>query len=212
MPQQRKPSSIIGVILAGGRAERLGGGDKGLREIGGKPILERVIERVRPQVDVLVLNANGDPARFAAFGLPVVPDSIPDFAGPLAGVLAGLDWATAHRPQARYIVTVPADGPFVPRDLVRHLTETLATEDAELVTAASGAQTYPVVGLWPVKLRQALHDALTKEGVHKVDAWTRRFRRAIATFPAEPIDPFFNANTPEQLAEAERLAALCPTI
>jgi molybdopterin-guanine dinucleotide biosynthesis protein A len=100
----------------------------------------------------------------------------------------------------------------VPRDLVRHLADTLATEDAELVTAASGAQTYPVVGLWPVSLRQALHDALTKEGVRKVDAWTRRFRRAIATFPAEPVEPFFNANTPEQLAEAERLVGLYPDI
>jgi molybdenum cofactor guanylyltransferase len=207
-----KIGPIIGVILAGGRAERMGGGDKGLRTVGGQSILGRVIERVRPQVDALVLNANGDPARFAAFGLPVVPDSIPDFAGPLAGVLAGLDWAAAHHPQAQYIVTVPADGPFVPRDLVRHLANTLATEDAELVTAASGAQTYPVVGLWPVKLRTALQDALTQENVRKVDAWTRRFRRAVATFPAEPIDPFFNANTPEQLAEAERLAALYPDI
>ena len=207
-----KVGPIVGVILAGGRAERMGGGDKGLREIGGKTILVRVIERVRPQVDALVLNANGDPARFAAFGLPVVPDSVPDFAGPLAGVLAGLDWAAANHPQAHYIVTVPADGPFVPRDLVRHLADALATEDAELVTAASGAQTYPVVGLWPAKLRTALQDALFAEGVRKIDAWTRRFRRAVATFPAEPVDPFFNANTPEQLAEAERLAALYPAI
>jgi molybdopterin-guanine dinucleotide biosynthesis protein A len=207
-----KIGPIVGVILAGGRAERMGGGDKGLREVGGKAILARVIERVRPQVDALVLNANGDPARFAAFELPVVPDSIPDFAGPLAGVLAGLDWAAAHHPQAHYLITVPADGPFVPRDLVRHLADTLATEDAELVTAASGAQTYPVVGLWPVSLRTALLDGLTKEGVRKVDAWTRRFRRAVATFPAEPVDPFFNANTPEQLAEAERLVALYPDI
>jgi molybdopterin-guanine dinucleotide biosynthesis protein A len=207
-----KVGPIVGVILAGGRAARMGGGDKGLREIGGQTILARVIERVRPQVDALVLNANGDSARFSALGLPVVSDPIPDFAGPLAGVLAGLDWAAVHHPQAHYVVTVPADGPFVPRNLVRHLAETLAMEDAELVTAASGAQTYPVVGLWPVKLRQALRDALTKEGVHKVDAWTRRFCRAVAAFPAEPIDPFFNANTPEQLAEAERLAALHPDI
>lgn len=207
-----KIGPVVGVILAGGRAERMGGGDKGLREIGGKTILARVIERLRPQVDALALNANGDPARFAAFGLPVAPDSVPDFAGPLAGILAGLDWAAAHHPQAHYIVTVPADGPFVPRGLVRRLAETLASEDVELVTAASGAQTYPVVGLWPVRLRAALLDALTKEGVRKVDAWTQRFRRAVATFPAEPVDPFFNANTPEQLAEAERLAALYPTI
>jgi molybdopterin-guanine dinucleotide biosynthesis protein A len=171
-----------------------------------------VIERVRPQFDDLVLNASGDPERFAAFGLPVVPDSVPDFAGPLAGVLAGLDWAVAHQPLAHYIATVPADGPFVPRDLVRRLAGVLTAEDAELATAASGAQTYPVVGLWPVRLREALHDALVKEDLHKVDTWTKRFRRAIATFPADPIDPFFNANTPEQLAGAERLAALYPDI
>lgn len=207
-----KIGPIVGVILAGGRAERMGGGDKSLRTVGGKAILARVIERMRPQVDALVLNANGDPARFAAFGLPVVSDPLPDFAGPLAGVIAGLDWAAAHQPQAHAIVTVPADGPFVPRDLVRHLTATLAAEDAELVTAASGVQTYPVVGLWPVSLRAALRDALTKEGVRKVDAWTQRFRRAVATFPAEPVDPFFNANTPEQLAEAQRLATLHPDI
>jgi molybdopterin-guanine dinucleotide biosynthesis protein A len=207
-----KIGPIVGVILAGGRAERMGGGDKGLRVVGGKAILARVIERVQPQVDALVLNANGDPARFAAFGLPVVPDSIPDFAGPLAGVLAGLDLTAANHPQAQFVVTVPADGPFVPRDLVRHLADTLTIEDAEVVTAASGAQTYPVVGLWPVRLRQALHEALTKEGIHKIDAWTRRFRRAVATFPSQPVDPFFNANTPEQLAEAERLAKLYPDI
>jgi molybdenum cofactor guanylyltransferase len=211
MPDSKLGPSI-GVILAGGRAERMGGGDKSLREVGGETILGRVIQRVRPQVDALVLNANGDPQRFAPFGLPVVPDSVPDFAGPLAGVLAGLEWAKANRPKARYVVTVPADGPFVPRDLVKRLAETLVAQDAELVTAASGVQTYPVVGLWPVRLRQALHDALVKEGVHKIDAWTSRFRRAIATFPTEPVDPFFNANTPEQLAEADRLAALYPAI
>jgi molybdopterin-guanine dinucleotide biosynthesis protein A len=207
-----KIGPIMGVILAGGRAERMGGGDKGLREVGGKAILARVIERVRPQVDDLVLNATGDPARFEAYGLPVVPDSVPNFAGPLAGILAGLDWAAGHQPQARYVVTVPADGPFVPRDLVLRLADALTSDDSEVVTAASGVQTYPVIGLWPVSSRQALRDALVKEDLRKVDAWTKRFRRAIASFSAEPIDPFFNANTPEQLAEAERLAALHPDI
>jgi molybdopterin-guanine dinucleotide biosynthesis protein A len=203
---------IVGVILAGGRAERMGGGDKCLRQVGGETILARVIARVRPQVDALVLNANGDPARFASYGLPVVSDGVPDFAGPLAGVLAGLEWAEAHQPHAHYVVTVPSDGPFVPRDLVTRLAGTLVAEDAELVTAGAGVQAYPVVGLWPVRLREALHAALVREGVHKIDAWTKRYRRAIASFPADPIDPFFNANTPEQLAEAERLAALHPAI
>ena len=207
-----KIGPIVGIILAGGRAERMGGGDKGLLEIGGSTILRRVIERMQPQVDVLALNANGDPARFAGYGLPVVPDSIPGFAGPLAGVLAGLDWAASNHPQAHHVVTVPADGPFVPRDLVKRLVAAVTADDAELATAASGVQTYPVVGLWPVRLRPALRDALVKEGVHKVDAWTKRYRRAIAPFPAEPIDPFFNANMPEQLAEAERLVGLHPDI
>jgi molybdenum cofactor guanylyltransferase len=207
-----KIGPIVGIILAGGRAERMGGGDKGLLEIGGSTILGRVVERTQPQVDALALNANGDPARFADYGLPVVPDSVPGFAGPLAGVLAGLDWAAANHPQAHYVVTVPADGPFVPRDLVKRLVAAVTADDAELATAASGVQTYPVVGLWPVRLRPALKDALVKEGLHKIDAWTKRYRRAIAPFPAEPIDPFFNANTPEQLAEAERLAALYPDI
>jgi molybdopterin-guanine dinucleotide biosynthesis protein A len=207
-----KLGPIVGVILAGGRAQRMGGGDKGLHRVGGTTILARVIERVRPQVGALVLNANGDPARFAAFGLPVVPDSVPDFAGPLAGILAGLDWAAAHHPQARYIVSAPGDGPFLPRDLVQRLAAALASEDAEIAMAASGRQSYPVVGLWPLALRDNLRRALTQENVHKIDAWTARFRLAIADFPGAPVDPFFNANTPEQLTEAERLAALHPGI
>ena len=207
-----KIGPIVGIILAGGRAERMGGGDKGLLEIGGSTILRRVIERIQPQVDALALNANGDPARFAGYGLPIVSDSVPGFAGPLAGVLAGLDWAAANHPHAHHVVTVPADGPFVPRDLVKRLVAAVTADDAELATAASGVQTYPVVGLWPVRLRLALKDALVKEGLRKVDAWTRRYCRAIAPFPAEPIDPFFNANTPDQLAEAKRLAALHPDI
>jgi len=204
--------SIVGVILAGGRAQRMGGGDKSLREVGGKTILARVIERVRPQVDDLVLNANGDPARFASYGVAVAPDTVPDFAGPLAGILAGLDWAAEHHPHVHYIATAPADGPFVPRDLVQRLAEALAREDAELAIAESAGQIYPVVGLWPVGLRDNLRRALTEEDVHKVDAWTARFNLAVADFPHDPIDPFFNANTPEQLAEAERLIAAHPDI
>ena len=211
MPDSRI-GSIVGVILAGGRAQRMGGGDKCLQLVAGRTILARVIERLRPQVEELVLNGNGDPARFAEYGLTVVPDSVPDFAGPLAGILAGLEWAAAHHPQARTIVTVPADGPFLPRDLVRRLADALLAEDAELATAAGGVQTYPVVGLWPVALRDALRKALVEEDLHKVDAWTARYRRAVTAFPTEPVDPFFNANTPEQLAEAERLASLHPDI
>ncbi len=198
---------LVGVILAGGRSQRMGGGDKSLRLLGGRPLLAHVIERLRPQVDRLVLNANGDAARFAAFGLPVVADGVPDFAGPLAGVLAGMEWTAAHLPEAHYIVTVPGDSPFLPRGLVQHLAAQLIGEDAELAVAASAGQPYPVIGLWPVRLRAELRHALTIEHEHKVDAWAGRYRRVIAEFPTDPVDPFFNANTPEQLAEAEGLLA-----
>jgi molybdopterin-guanine dinucleotide biosynthesis protein A len=201
---------IIGVILAGGLSSRMGGGDKGLRALGDRPLLLHVIQRLRPQVERLVLNANGDPARFAGFNLPVIPDSVPDFAGPLAGILAGMDWAADELPEAHYIVTVPADGPFLPRDLVAHLGKALLDEDAELAVAASAGQPYPVIGLWPVALREDLRRALTVDNLHKVDAWTARYRRVTATFSTDPVDPFFNANTPEQLAEAERLLASHP--
>jgi len=196
---------IIGVILAGGQSSRMGGGDKGMRALGDRPLLLHVIQRLRPQVERVVLNANGDPARFAGFGLPVVPDSVPDFAGPLAGVLAGMDWAADELPEAHYIVTAPADGPFLPRDLVAHLAKTILDEDAELAVAASAGQPYPVIGLWPVALRDELRRALTAEDVHKVDAWTARYRRVTATFGTEPVDPFFNANTPEDFALVRQL-------
>lgn len=199
----QKIGPVIGIILAGGRSQRMGGGDKCLRPLGGRPLLAHVIARLRPQVDRLALNANGDAARFADFGLPVIADGVPDFAGPLAGVLAGLEWAAAHLPEAHYIVTAPGDSPFLPHDLVRHLAAQLIAEDAELAVAASAGQPYPVVGLWPVGLRAELRHALTIEHEHKVDAWAGRYRRVIAEFPTDPVDPFFNANTPEQLAEAE---------
>jgi molybdopterin-guanine dinucleotide biosynthesis protein A len=198
---------VVGIILAGGRSQRMGGGDKCLHPLGGQPLLAHVIARLQPQVDRLVLNANGDPARFAAFGLPVVADGVPDFAGPLAGVLAGMEWAAVHLPEAHYLVTAPGDGPFLPRDLVQHLARLLIAEDAELAIAASAGQPYPVIGLWPVRLRDELRQALTVEHEHKVDAWAGRHRRVIAEFPTDPVDPFFNANTPEQLIEAERMLA-----
>src|SRR5436190_12863906 len=150
----------------------MGGGDKALRVIGGVPLLERVIERMRPQVETLVLNANGDPARFAKFGLPVVPDSVPDFAGPLAGVLAGLDWTAAHEPDCRFVVSVASDAPFLPADLVTRLAEELASANADLSCAASAGRAHPVFGLWPVRLREDLRRALLEEGIRKVDQWT----------------------------------------
>ena len=198
-------AKTIGVLLAGGLGRRMGGGDKPLRTIGGRTLLQLVIERMRPQVMELVLNANGDPARFAAYGLPVVPDSVVDNPGPLAGVLAGLDWAVENRPDCPVIVSVATDAPFLPADLVARLTEGLEREGADLACAASGGQAHPVVGLWPVRLRADLRRALVDEGVRKVDAWTARYRLATVDFSARPIDPFFNANRPEDLDRAVAL-------
>jgi molybdopterin-guanine dinucleotide biosynthesis protein A len=199
-------TATLGVILAGGLARRMGGGDKPMRRIGGRTILDHVIERLVPQCDGLVLNANGDPARFASFGLPVVPDTVEDYPGPLAGVLAALDWTAANRPGVEWVVSAAGDCPFLPRDLVDRLHRARMAQDAQLAVAASGDQTHPVIGLWKVALRDELRHALVEEDMRKIDRWTARYRLATVSWPAEPVDPFFNANTVEDLAEAERLA------
>jgi molybdopterin-guanine dinucleotide biosynthesis protein A len=196
------------VLLAGGLARRMGGGDKPMRTIGGKTILQRVIARLKPQCDGLLLNANGDPARFASFGLPVIADGVADFPGPLAGILAALDWMAANRPEVKRVLSTAADCPFLPRDLVARLEAARAAENAELAVAASGRQTHPVIGLWSVALRDELRHALVKEDIRKIDRWTARYPLATVTWPVMPVDPFFNANTVEDIAEAERLAAL----
>jgi molybdenum cofactor guanylyltransferase len=202
--------TIAGIVLAGGQSRRMGGGDKCLRLLAGRPILAHILERARPQVAALALNANGDPRRFAGFGLPVVADSIADFAGPLAGVLAGLDWAATALPEATHVASFAGDAPFLPRDLVARLKAALA-DGHDLACAASSGRAHPVFGLWPVALRETLRAALAVEGLRKVDQWTQRFRLATVEFAAAPLDPFFNTNRPEDLAEAERLAAPAPT-
>jgi molybdopterin-guanine dinucleotide biosynthesis protein A len=197
-----------GVLLAGGLARRMGGGDKPMRTIRGRTILDRVIARLQPQCDGLILNANGDPARFAAFGLPVIADGVADFPGPLAGILAALDWTAANQPDAEWILSAAADCPFLPRDLVARLHQARIAEGAELAVAASGAQTHPVIGLWSVSLREQLRHALVVEDIRKIDRWTARYKLATVTWPAAPVDPFFNANTVDDIAEADRLAEL----
>ncbi len=197
-----------GVLLAGGLARRMGGGDKPMRAIGGRTILERVIARLKPQCDGLILNANGDPARFASFGLPVVADTVKDFPGPLAGILAALDWAATNRPEVQWVLSAAADSPFLPRDLVARLHRARAEQDAQLAVAASDGQSHPVIGLWRVALRQELRHALVMEDIRKIDRWTARYKLATVTWPTKPLDPFFNANTVDDIAAAERLAAL----
>jgi molybdopterin-guanine dinucleotide biosynthesis protein A len=197
-----------GVLLAGGLARRMGGGDKPMRRIGGRTLLERVIARLTPQCDGLILNANGDPARFASFALSVVPDGVAGFPGPLAGILAGLDWAAANRPDVAWILSAAADCPFLPRDLVARLHRARVNENAQLAVAASDGQSHPVIGLWSVALREELRHALVAEDIRKIDRWTARYPLATVTWPAEPLDPFFNANTVDDIAAAERLAEL----
>ncbi|HLI98556.1 MAG TPA: molybdenum cofactor guanylyltransferase MobA [Bradyrhizobium sp.] len=196
------------ILLAGGLARRMGGGDKPMRTIGDRTILDRVIARLAPQCDGLVLNANGDPARFAAYGLPVIADSVADFPGPLAGILAGLDWAATHRPNITWVLSAAADCPFLPRDLVLRLHRARVEQNAELAVASSGGQSHPVIGLWSVALREELRHALVVEDVRKIDRWTARYKLATVSWPVAPLDPFFNANTTDDIAQAERLAVL----
>lgn len=198
----------LGLVLAGGLARRMGGGDKPMRVIAGRSMMARVIDRIAPQCDALVLNANGDTTRFAVFGLPVVADSITDFPGPLAGVLAGLDWTARHRPDIRWMLSAPGDCPFLPRDLAASLHRARSDEDAELAVAASAGQTHPVVGLWDVALRHDLRHALMNEQLRQVSRFMARYRLAKVDWPTAPLDPFFNANTADDLIEAERLALL----
>lgn len=197
----------FGLVLAGGLARRMGGGDKALIQVGGRTILERVLARLAPHCTGIVLNANGDPARFAPFGLPVAPDDVEGFAGPLAGILAGLDWAAKHARNVEWLASVPGDCPFLPHDLVPRLHAARSAAGTPLACAQSGGWRHPVVGLWPVALRDDLRHALVADGLRKIEAWAARHGVALAEWPAEPIDPFFNVNTPEDVAEATRLAA-----
>jgi molybdopterin-guanine dinucleotide biosynthesis protein A len=197
---------VPGVILAGGRATRMGGGDKGLRLVAGQRLIDRVIARLAPQCAPLAINANGDPARLAGLGLPILPDSLADHPGPLAGVLAGLDWAAGLGAGA--IVTVAADTPFFPSDLAARLQA--AAGPAGLALAASPDETgrlqrHPTFGLWPVALREDLRAALSG-GLRKIVLWTDAHGAGTAAFGADPFDPFFNVNTPEDIIEAERIA------
>jgi molybdopterin-guanine dinucleotide biosynthesis protein A len=200
----------LGLVLAGGQARRMGGGDKAFLKVSGKTILERVLARLNPYCSPILLNANGDPARFSRYELAVVADSIPDFAGPLAGILAGLDWAAKNVPKIEWLASAPGDCPFLPNDLVPRLHAARIAEKKPLACARSGEWRHPVAGLWPVALRDDLRRALTVDGLHKIEAWTGRHGVALAAWPDQPFDPFFNVNTPEDLTKAEEIAARDP--
>jgi len=200
----------LGVIIAGGLARRMDGADKMRIRVGEATILERTLARLRPQCVALIFNANMSAmsaGRLAETSLPVVADSVPDFPGPLAGILAGLDFAAAQMPQTAWMVSVPGDCPFLPRDLVERLHRARLEAGATLACAASGGRRHPVIALWPVALREDLRHAISQEGARKVGAWSARYTPAVAEWPAAPVDPFFNVNTPDDAVRAEAIAA-----
>jgi molybdopterin-guanine dinucleotide biosynthesis protein A len=203
------PAGVTGVILAGGLSRRMGGGDKGLLDLAGASMIARVAARLAPQVDAMIVNGNGDPTRFSALGCPVVADPIAGYVGPLAGILAGMEWARRNRPQDRYVVSVSSDAPFIPADLVPRLRAALAERPTAIAVAKSADGLHPVIGLWPVCHAENLAAALTAD-TRKVLDWTDRHGTVPVPFDAveidgEFVDPFFNANTPEELAKARDL-------
>ena len=187
----------------------MGGGDKAHIKIGSSTILDRVLATLSGQCAGVVINANGDPARFADTGCEVIPDSVPDHPGPLAGILAGLDWLAAQNHGIEWMLSVPGDCPFLPDDLVERLHDARRKmgTGVPLACARSGDWRHPVVGLWPVALRADLRKALVDEDLRKIEVWTARHGIAIAEWPTEPVDPFFNVNTPEDVERANELAA-----
>lgn len=201
-------STCFGIILAGGLARRMGGLDKPLIRVGGAPVLTHVARRLAPQCAGLVLNANGDPKRFAAFDLPIAADDVEGFAGPLAGVLAGLDYVARYHPDVPLAVSVPADTPFIPHDLVRRLDSARMAQGADIAVAVSGGRVHHAVALWPVSLREDLRRALVEEDVRRVSGFIERHRHATAQWLDAPFDPFFNINRPEDVETAEGIASL----
>jgi molybdopterin-guanine dinucleotide biosynthesis protein A len=207
----REPHAAV--ILAGGLGKRMGGGDKPLVALGGKPMLARVVARLAPQVERIVINANGDPARFASYGLPVVADTIVGFPGPLAGILAGMRWSRANLPEARFIVSAASDTPFFPENLVERLAEGCGRDEETIALAASPAGTHPVFGLWPVALADDLEAFLKSDSGGKILTYADRHLRLNVPFDdivlpgGATVDPFFNVNTPEDAARAAEIAA-----
>jgi molybdopterin-guanine dinucleotide biosynthesis protein A len=206
----RWASLTAGVVLAGGMSRRMGGEDKAVKTLGGVPLVARAVERLKPQVGRVAINSNGDPARFVDLGCDVVADSVAGFAGPLAGVLAGMQWARHEQPGARWIVTAATDTPFFPHDLVDRFVDATEHDERVIALARSGSRLHPVFGLWPVLLIDDLRAAVEDEGIRKVLAWTDRHRVTAVDFPfidmgGKQVDPFFNTNTPEDLATAQAM-------
>lgn len=200
------------MILAGGRGRRMGGPGKPFVRLAGRSLIDHVIARVAPQVSALAVNAADDAADLAGLGLPVVPDvteggRIESFAGPLVGILSGLEWAAAQARDIGWMAVFPADTPFLPADFVARALAALEAGDAEVAVAESGGRVHPTVSLWPVAMRDRLRRLIVDDGVRRADRLLDAFRTVRIVYPAGPADPFVNVNTPEDLAAAERLLA-----
>ena len=200
MPSER---DICGVLLAGGRSRRMGNRDKCLMKLSNSTLLSHIIDAARPQVGPMVLNTNSVPSLFAEYALPVVHDVVDGYAGPLAGILTGLEWASRYAPNCKWVASFACDAPFVPKNLVEQLRRAVCREGADMGCAASGGRHHPVFALWPVSLAGELRDAVERDGMRKVDEWTERYVQARVDFPIVPYDPFFNINRLEDLEEAE---------
>lgn len=197
-----QPSDIVAVILAGGEARRMGGGDKTLIQLGGKPILQHILDRLIHQSDQVIINANGDLERFKRFGLPVIADQLEGFLGPLAGILAGLDAAASLYPDKTHVISLAGDTPFIPIDLVERMAK--LSSSTNIVTAVSQRRTHPVFGLWPIAIRSELRDQLINHDIRKIDRFTASYEVEECVFDGIP-DPFFNINTNEDKEKADRI-------
>lgn len=209
MRQAETDSEVTGVVLAGGRSSRMGGQEKAVLDLAGRPMIQHVLVRLRPQVGRIVVNANGDPARFSGYCLPVVADSIEGYAGPLAGLHAGMAWAVAETPEAKFVASVAVDSPFIPTDLIARLKAALLAADAPCAIASSGGERHPVAGLWRVELLGALTASLEQD-MRALHRFADAQGCAIAAFePVDiggtPVDPFLNVNAPADLDGARAL-------
>jgi len=193
------------LVLAGGQARRMGGADKAFLKLGGETLIERAIARARPQVDELIINANGDVKRFDALGCEVIPDRIGGFLGPLAGILSGFEWMQANRPDVRWLASFACDCPFFPTDMVQRLIAEAQGRDVQIAIAASGERHHPVFAVWSASLPVTSESVLRGEGLRKMDDFVAGFPNVRVSFPSEPVDPFLNINTQDDLARAEEI-------
>lgn len=195
----------IGVVLAGGRSSRMGQQDKAFCQLGQQCLIETVIGRVMPQVDELIINTNSEQPAYRALGLPIIKDCADGQLGPLVGILSAMEWIAAQRPQCHWLASFSVDTPFVPLDTVDKLFPAIEREQTLLASVRSEQRTHPVIGLWSLQLRGDLREQLLHHQMRKVDRWTARHGVAIVDFDAEPVDPFFNVNTPDELDTARAI-------